>query len=81
MYLDKSYRSSGIAQRMLEFALREARARGFTKMILSTAQIQKAADKFYRKSGFRLVRTEAAGEMTAKQAGGGLFRLHFAKEL
>ena len=81
MYLDQGYRGSGIAQRMLEFALQEARARGFTKMILSTAEIQKAADKFYRKSGFRLVRTEVATEMTAKQAGGGLVRLHFEKEL
>lgn len=81
MYLDKSCRGRGIAQRMLEFALEEARARGFTRMVLSTAEIQKAADKFYRKSGFRLVRTETAAEMTARQAGGGLVRLHFEKEL
>ena len=81
MYLDEGYRGSGIAQRMLEFALAEARARGFTKMILSTAQIQKAADRFYRKSGFRLIATEVADQMTAKQAGGGLTRFHFEKEL
>jgi GNAT superfamily N-acetyltransferase len=81
MYLDQRYRGSGVAQRMLDFALEEARRRGFTKMILSTAQIQESADRFYRKSGFRLVRTEVAGEMTAKQAGGGLIRLHFEKAL
>jgi GNAT superfamily N-acetyltransferase len=81
MYLDPRYRGSGVARRMLDFALEEARSRGFAKMILSTAQIQKAADRFYRKSGFRLVRTEVAGEMTAKQAGGGLVRLHFEKAL
>jgi putative acetyltransferase len=81
MYLDEGYRGSGIAQHMLEFALAEARARGFTKMILSTAQIQKAADRFYRKSGFRLIRTEVADQMTAKQAGGGLTRFHFEKAL
>ena len=81
MYLDQRYRGSGTAQRMLDFALEEARRRGFTKMILSTAQIQQAADRFYRKSGFRLVRTEVADEMTAKQAGGGLVRLHFEKAL
>ncbi len=81
MYLDEAYRGSGVAQRMLDFALDEARSRGFTKMILSTAQIQKAADRFYRKSGFRLVRTEVADKMTAKQAGGGLIRLHFEKAL
>jgi GNAT superfamily N-acetyltransferase len=81
MYLDKAYRGSGIAQRMLDFAQEEARVRGFTKMILSTAQIQAAADRFYRKSGFQLVRTEVADGMTAKQAGGGLIRLHFEKAL
>jgi GNAT superfamily N-acetyltransferase len=81
MYLDKGYRGSGIAQRMLDFALDQARRRGFTRMILSTAQIQKAADRFYRKNGFRLVRTEVADAMTAKQAGGGLIRLHFEKAL
>ncbi len=81
MYLDGLYRGTGIAQRMLEFAQAEARARGFSKMILSTAAIQKAADRFYRKSGFRLVRTEIADEMSAKQVGGGLTRFYFEKVL
>jgi GNAT superfamily N-acetyltransferase len=81
MYLDEGYRGSGIAQRMLDCAQAEARALGFTTMIVSTAQIQKAADRFYRKSGFRLIRTEVAETMTAKQAGGGLTRFHFEKAL
>ena len=81
MYLDEAYRGLGIAQRMLGCAQAEARALGFTKMIVSTAQIQKAADRFYRKSGFRLIRTEVAEKMTAKQAGGGLTRFHFEKVL
>jgi len=81
MYLDKAYRGSGVAQRMLGFAEAEARALGYTKMILSTAQIQKAADRFYRRNGFRLVRTEVVEQMTTKQAGGGLTRLHFEKAL
>jgi GNAT superfamily N-acetyltransferase len=81
MYLDKGYRGLGIAWRMLDCAQAEARAFGFTKMIVSTAQIQKAADRFYRKSGFHQVRTEVAEEMTPKQAGGGLTRFHFEKVL
>jgi GNAT superfamily N-acetyltransferase len=81
MYLDRSYRGLGIAQRMLDCAQAEARALGFTKMIVSTAQIQKAADRFYRKSGFRQIRTEVADQMTAKQAGGCLTRFHFEKVL
>jgi GNAT superfamily N-acetyltransferase len=81
MYLDKGYRGLGIAQRMLDYALAEARALGFTKMIVSTAQIQKAADRFYRKNGFRLIRTEVADNMTTKQAGGGLTRFYFERVL
>jgi GNAT superfamily N-acetyltransferase len=81
MYLDEGYRGLGIAQRMLDCAQAEARALGFTKMIVSTAQIQKAADRFYRKSGFRQIRTEVAEKVTTKQAGGGLTRFHFEKVL
>src|ERR1700732_2996858 len=79
MYLDESYRGSGIAQRMLDFAQAEARALGFTRMILSTDQIQKAADRFYRRSGFIQIRMEVAEAMTTKQAGGGLSRVAFGK--
>jgi putative acetyltransferase len=81
MYLDEGFRGSGIAQRMLDFAQAEARALGFTKMILSTAQIQKAADRFYRRSGFIQIRMEVAEAMTTKQAGGGLTRFYFEKAL
>jgi GNAT superfamily N-acetyltransferase len=81
MYLDKGYRGLGIAQRMLDCAEAAARSLGFTKMIVSTARIQKAADRFYRKSGFQQIRTEVAETMTAKQAGGGLTRFHFEKVL
>jgi GNAT superfamily N-acetyltransferase len=81
MYLDQDYRGLGIAQRMLEYAQTKARALGFTKITLSTAQIQKGADRFYRKSGFRQIRVEVAEIMTTKQAGGGLTRFHFEKAL
>jgi hypothetical protein len=50
-------------------------------MILSTAQIQKAADRFYRRSGFIQIRMEVAEAMTTKQAGGGLTRFYFEKAL
>ena len=81
MYLDKAYRGMGIAQRMIEQAQAEARALGFKKMILSTAEIQKSAVKFYRKNGFRQLRTEVADAMNPKQAGGALTRFYFDKEL
>ena len=81
MYLDVGYRGLGIAQRMIDHAQSRARALGFTKMIVSTARIQKAADRFYRRNGFQQIRTEVAEVMTAKQAGGGLTRFHFEKTL
>ena len=81
MYLDEGYRGAGIAQRMLDYAQAEARALGFTKMILSTAQIQRAAERFYRKSGFLEIETQVAETMTTKQVGGGLTRFHFEKML
>jgi N-acetylglutamate synthase-like GNAT family acetyltransferase len=81
MYLDREFRGAGIAKRMLKCAEEQARSLGFRKMLVSTAQIQSAADRFYRRSGFCQVRAEVAQAMTAKQAGGGLTRFYFEKEL
>jgi putative acetyltransferase len=81
MYLDRRFRGAGIAKRMLECAEEQARLLGFRKMLVSTAEIQRAADRFYRRSGFRQVRMEVAQVMTTKQAGGGLTRFYFEKEL
>jgi len=81
MYLDREFRGAGVAKRMLECAEGLARSLGFRKMLVSTAEIQRAADRFYRRSGFRQVRVEVAQAMTAKQAGGGLTRFYFEKQL
>jgi N-acetylglutamate synthase-like GNAT family acetyltransferase len=81
MYLDREFRGAGIAKRMLECAEEQARSLGFRKMLVSTAEIQRAADRFYRRSGFCQVRVEVAQAMNAKQAGGGLTRFYFEKEL
>ena len=81
MYLDTGLRGRGIAQAMLDFAQTRALALGFSKMILSTAEIQKAAVRFYRRNGFHHIRTEVADTASIKQAGGGLARLYFEKPL
>jgi GNAT superfamily N-acetyltransferase len=81
MYLDPRHRGRGIAQRMLHCAEAQARELGFAKLILSTAEVQKAAIAFYRKSGYTLVRSERADAMSTKAVGGGLTRFHFEKEL
>jgi putative acetyltransferase len=81
MYLDKPYRGRGIAQRMLACAEARARELDFAMITLSTAEVQNAAIAFYRKSGYRLVRSEPAYTMSTKTVGGGLSRFHFEKEL
>ena len=81
MYLDRAYRGRGIAQRMLQCAESRARELGFSKLILSTAEVQEAAIAFYRKSGYQVVKTELADTMSTKTVGGGLTRFHFEKTL
>jgi GNAT superfamily N-acetyltransferase len=81
MYLDRRHRGTGLAQRMLEYAEARARELGFSTMILSTAEIQRAALKFYRKNGYRLVKTEVAETMSVRTVGSGLKRFHFEKPL
>jgi len=81
MYLDRPHRGAGIAQLMLKYAETRARELGFSTMILSTAEIQRAALKFYRKNGYRLVKTEVAEAMSVRTVGGGLKRFHFEKPL
>jgi RimJ/RimL family protein N-acetyltransferase len=81
MYLDRQYRGQGIAQRMLRCAETRARDLGFSELVLSTAKVQRAAIAFYRKSGYLFIRTELAGSMSVKTAGGGLRRFHFKKHL
>jgi GNAT superfamily N-acetyltransferase len=79
--MDEHYRGRGVAQLMLECAEARALELGFSKMILSTAEVQKAAIAFYRKSGYRLIKTERADAMSTKTVGGGLTRFYFDKEL
>ena len=81
MYLDRRERGLDLAQRMLQCAESRARELGFSRMILCTAEVQKAAIAFYKKSGFKIVRTDIATEMTAATVGGGLTRFHFEKLL
>jgi GNAT superfamily N-acetyltransferase len=81
MYLDRRHRGRGLAQRMLQCAETRARELGFAKLILSTAEVQKAAIAFYRKSGYTLVRSERADAMSTKAVGGGLTRFYFEKAL
>jgi GNAT superfamily N-acetyltransferase len=81
MYLDHGHRGRGIAQCMLKCAELRARELGFTKMILSTGEMQKAAIAFYGKTGYQLVSTEVVEAMSNKTVGAGITRFHFEKLL
>jgi len=53
MYLDKNIRGQGHGRRLLEHALTRARELGFTRVILETADVLKAALVLYERYGFK----------------------------
>lgn len=53
MYLDKSIRGRGHGRRLLEHALTRARELGFSRVILETADVLKAAVALYERNGFK----------------------------
>lgn len=81
MYLDSQYRGQGLSRRMLTYAEEHARQQGFHRMILSTAELQAAAVKFYDKSGYELTKTETASAMSNKTVGNNVRRRHYQKIL
>jgi hypothetical protein len=60
-------RTSSVALVSWQCAEDQAHSLGFHKMLVSTAEIQRAADYFYRTSGFRQVRVEVAQAVTASR--------------
>ena len=53
MYLKKSVRGQGYGRRLLEHALARAKALGFTRVTLETANVLKAAVALYERYGFK----------------------------
>jgi GNAT superfamily N-acetyltransferase len=81
MYVDPNQRRRGIARKMLAFAEAECARRGFTRLELSTSELQGKALELYRNAGYRLLREEVATEASNKTLGGGIKRYYFAKKL
>ena len=81
MYVHPAHRRRGLARRLLAHAEVTAVRCGYGKLILSTAEIQKAAIALYEDAGFRLVKTEAAEAKSNKTIGGGILRHHYEKTL
>ena len=80
MYVDPAARRGGIGRSMLRFAEAECRRLGARRLELSTSELQPAALELYRNAGYRLVRQEAAVEVSNKTVGGGIRRYYFEKE-
>jgi GNAT superfamily N-acetyltransferase len=81
MYVERAYRGSGLARRMLAHAEATCRKAGTPVLTLSTSELQGTALAFYRKSGYRLVREETASAQTNKTVGGDVRRFCFEKVL
>ena len=81
MYVAPAHRRKGLARKMLRHSEEMAELRGYTRMILSTSEIQEAALELYRAEGFTFVRKEEAQARSNKTIGGGIVRFHFEKNL
>ena len=53
MYLDRSIRGQGHGRQLLDHALVRARELGFTRVVLETANVLKAAVALYERYGFK----------------------------
>jgi putative acetyltransferase len=53
MYLHPAHRGRGLGRRLMDYALAEAKARGFTEMTLETASVLSEAIRLYSRYGFR----------------------------
>jgi len=81
MYVNPDQRRQGIAAKMLKFAEQHCHDNAFTRLDLSTSEIQGDALAFYHASGYKLIREETAEAANNKTIGGGIRRYHFRKAL
>jgi ribosomal protein S18 acetylase RimI-like enzyme len=81
MAVRSSHRRMGIGRELLRTAEAFCRECGYSKVVLSTSELQVAAMRLYESSGYRLVRKEAAAAPSHKSVGAGLARYHYEKAL
>ncbi len=81
MYVDPDIRRQGLARKMLAHAETVAIAAGYTRMELSTSELQEAALGLYRRSGFGGETEYVAEDASHKTIGGGIRRFVFFKDL
>lgn len=80
MYVAARARRKGLGRCFLADAERIARERGFSRMVLSTSELQQPAIKLYRRADYRLIKEETGDGPTHKTVGG-LRRFYFEKDL
>lgn len=52
MFVLPQYHGGGVGQKLLDYAIKQAKDRGFSKMILNTNEHMARAHHFYEKNGF-----------------------------
>ena len=81
MYVDAAYRRQGIGNRLLDHIESFCIDAGYTRLVLSTSELQGAAKATYEARGYIQVREEVAQERSHKTVGGGVRRFHYEKAL
>ena len=81
MYVDATFRRQGIARRLLAHAEQVGKAGGYSRLVLSTSELQQPAIALYRNAGFALAETRTVDSMSLKTVGGGLQRYYMEKSL
>ena len=81
MYVSPDHRRRGLARLMLAHAEDIARGQDYTRIELSTSEIQGAALALYESAGYVRDREIVAGDASNKTVGGGIRRFYFSKTL
>jgi GNAT superfamily N-acetyltransferase len=81
MAVKSSHRRKGIGRELLRTAEAFCREWRYSKIVLSTSELQVAAMRLYESSGYRRVREETDAPASHKSAGAGLTRYHYEKVL
>jgi putative acetyltransferase len=81
MYVSPDHRRRGLARLMLAHAEDVARLQDYTRIELSTSEMQGAALALYEGAGYVRDREIVAGDASNKTVGGGIRRFYFSKTL
>lgn len=81
MYAATDARGIGLGRALFAHAVENARKRQFSKLILSTSEVQPAALALYRSAGLTELPSARAEAQTTKTIGAGINRYYFEKQL